>query len=30
MEGDPMAASAFWQLALSTNGAFIAPSEDWP
>lgn len=30
MEGDPWAASAFWKLALSTRGAFIAPSKDWP
>ncbi len=30
MEGDPMAASAFWQLAQDTNGAFVAPSRDWP
>lgn len=30
MEGDPMAASAFWQLAVSTRGAFLAPARDWP
>lgn len=30
MEGDPMAASAFWQLAIATRGAFMAPSRDWP
>lgn len=30
MEGDPMAASAFWQLAIATRGAFLAPAEDWP
>ncbi|MBR9910988.1 MAG: VWA domain-containing protein [Gammaproteobacteria bacterium] len=30
MEGDPMAAAAFWQLAQSTNGSFISPSKDWP
>lgn len=30
LEGDPMAASAFWRLAIATNGAFIAPSRDWP
>lgn len=30
MEGDPMAASAFWQLAQMTRGSFISPSEDWP
>jgi hypothetical protein len=30
MEGDPMAASAFWQLALITQGSFLSPSSDWP
>ena len=30
MEGDPEAAALFWQLALNTKGAFIAPSRDWP
>jgi hypothetical protein len=30
MEGDPEAAALFWQSALDTNGAFIAPSRDWP
>lgn len=30
MEGDPFAASAFWQLAISTKGSFITPSRDWP
>lgn len=30
MEGDPMAASAFWRLAQATSGAFLSPSEDWP
>ena len=30
MEGDPVAASSFWQLALSTNGSFMSPSKDWP
>lgn len=30
MEGDPMAASAFWALALGTNGSFLSPSVDWP
>ncbi len=30
MEGDPFAAGAFWQLAISTKGAFITPSRDWP
>ena len=30
MEGDPMAASAFWQLAQRTSGSFLSPAEDWP
>ncbi len=30
MEGDPMAASAFWKLALTTRGSFMGLSEDWP
>ena len=30
MEGDPEAAALFWQTALNTKGAFIAPSMDWP
>lgn len=30
MEGDPMAASAFWQLAQYTSGSFMSPSRDWP
>lgn len=30
MEGDPMAASAFWQLSHVTDGSFISPTEDWP
>lgn len=30
MEGDPMAASAFWQLSQLTNGSFMSPSRDWP
>ncbi len=30
MEGDPMAASAYWQLAIGTRGSFFSPSEDWP
>ena len=25
-----MAASAFWQLAMATRGAFLAPASDWP
>jgi len=30
MEGDPRAASAFWRLAINTNGSYMCPSEDWP
>ena len=30
MEGDPEAAALFWQFAMATRGAFIAPSRDWP
>ena len=30
MEGDPMAAAAFWQLAQVTHGAFLSPARDWP
>jgi hypothetical protein len=30
MEGDPRAASAFWQLAQATAGSFLSPAEDWP
>ena len=30
MEGDPMAASEFWKLALLTSGSFMSPSKDWP
>jgi von Willebrand factor type A domain len=30
MEGDPIAASAFWQLARVTRGTLLAPSRDWP
>lgn len=30
MEGDPLAASEFWQLAQSTRGSFMSPSRDWP
>mgnify|MGYP000618020351 CR=1 FL=1 len=29
-EGDPMAASAFWRLALTTRGSLMGVSEDWP
>ena len=30
MEGDPMAASALWQLAQLTSGSLRMPSRDWP
>lgn len=30
MEGDPMAAGTYWQLAQLTNGSLMSPSEDWP
>lgn len=30
MEGDPMAAPSYWDLATATQGSFITPSADWP
>ena len=30
MEGDLLAASAYWQLAIETRGSFVAPPRDWP
>ena len=30
LEGDPMAASYFWQLAINSRGSFLTPSNDWP
>jgi cell division protein FtsB len=30
LEGDPRAASEFWQLAQVSRGSFLAPSRDWP
>ena len=30
MEGDPMAASAYWQLAQTSGGSFLTPASDWP
>lgn len=30
MEGDPMAVSELWQLALHTRGSMMSPSRDWP
>jgi hypothetical protein len=30
MEGDALAAAAFWRLAVDTQGALITPARDWP
>ena len=30
LEGDPMASSAYWKLALATGGSFMSPSRNWP
>ena len=30
MEGDPLAADAYWRLAKQSRGSFFSPSEDWP
>ncbi len=30
MEGDPMATSAFWKLAMASRGSFMTPSSAWP
>lgn len=30
MEGDPEAAGLFWQLGLTSRGAFLSPARDWP
>lgn len=30
IEGDPAAASAFWELSSRTNGVFFSPASDWP
>ena len=30
MEGDPLAATAYWRLAKDTRGSFFCPSRDWP
>ncbi|MES2604151.1 MAG: VWA domain-containing protein [Pseudomonadota bacterium] len=30
LEGDPMAAGSYWQLAVETKGSFLMPSPDWP
>jgi hypothetical protein len=30
MEGDPIAPSAYWKLALGSGGSYMSPSKDWP
>jgi hypothetical protein len=30
MEGDPLAADAYWRLAQKTQGSFFCPSSNWP
>lgn len=30
MEGDPLAAAAYWNLARTSGGSFLSPSHDWP
>jgi hypothetical protein len=30
MEGDPLAASAYWRLAKVSRGSFFSPAKDWP
>ncbi len=30
LEGDYLAAGAFWKLAIESHGAFITPTDDWP
>ena len=30
MEGDPIAASAYWNLAVLTRGSYMSPARDWP
>ncbi|MCW0232860.1 MAG: VWA domain-containing protein [Ferrovibrio sp.] len=30
MEGDPEAAGAFWELAVTSRGSFMTPARDWP
>jgi hypothetical protein len=30
MEGDPLAAWAYWQIAVQSKGAFLTPAKDWP
>ena len=30
IEGDPLAASEYWKLAVASGGSFMSPSSDWP
>ena len=30
LEGDPMAASMYWRLAVDSSGALFTPSRSWP
>ena len=30
MEGDPLASAAYWNLARTSGGAYMAPARDWP
>jgi hypothetical protein len=30
MEGDPMAPSAYWKLAMKSRGSFLSPTRGWP
>ena len=30
LEGDPLAAWAYWQIAVQSRGAFLTPAKDWP
>jgi len=30
LEGDPMAPSLYWRLAVRTGGSFLTPARDWP
>jgi hypothetical protein len=30
MEGDPMAAAEFWELAMASHGSLLMPARDWP
>jgi hypothetical protein len=30
LEGDPGAATAYWDLTVATGGSFVSPAEDWP